>query len=240
MGEVRKVSAGHGHRQGPGWSHRAHRGQGHGRDQKKCACAWEMPCALGRRVIAVIDDRELKAQRDQAQATLEKGRGRRNCASGDVYPRRIVEAEAQLQAGPGAIRLRQGQRRAPSPTFRPETHRARHPGVRPARGDLVDGQHRARPQGHARPQQVTEFVQGKGQGPRRPWKKPKLRPADHRRTRITYTRIVSPIRRRGQPGERPAGRDRGGRASGGQPHHRARPDSVGNVDIRRRNRRGPG
>lgn len=46
--------------------------------------------------IAVIDDRELKAQRDQAQATLEKAQAE-ELRVGDVYPRRIVEALAQLE-----------------------------------------------------------------------------------------------------------------------------------------------
>ena len=47
-------------------------------------------------IIAVIDDRELQAQRDQAQATLEKAQAERQRVA-DVYPRRIAEAEAQVK-----------------------------------------------------------------------------------------------------------------------------------------------
>ena len=45
--------------------------------------------------IALIDDRELLAQRDQAEATLEKAQAERQRIL-DVYPRRIAEADAQL------------------------------------------------------------------------------------------------------------------------------------------------
>ena len=47
-------------------------------------------------VIALIDDRELRAQRDQAEATMEKARAERQRVL-DVYPRRIAESEAQLK-----------------------------------------------------------------------------------------------------------------------------------------------
>ncbi|GAB6038549.1 efflux RND transporter periplasmic adaptor subunit [Fundidesulfovibrio butyratiphilus] len=46
--------------------------------------------------IALIDDRELMAQRDQAEATLEKAKAE-ELRVADIYPRRIVESEAQLK-----------------------------------------------------------------------------------------------------------------------------------------------
>jgi HlyD family secretion protein/macrolide-specific efflux system membrane fusion protein len=46
--------------------------------------------------IALIDDRELQAQRDQADATLQKARAEKQRVD-DVYPRRIAEADAQLK-----------------------------------------------------------------------------------------------------------------------------------------------
>lgn len=46
--------------------------------------------------IALIDDRELQAQRDQAEATLQKARAEKQRVD-DVYPRRIAEADAQLK-----------------------------------------------------------------------------------------------------------------------------------------------
>lgn len=46
--------------------------------------------------IALIDDRELQAQRDQAEATLEKSKAEKLRVD-DVYPRRIAEADAQLK-----------------------------------------------------------------------------------------------------------------------------------------------
>lgn len=53
------------------------------------------PVAAGQ-VIALIDDRELQAQRDQAEATLEKSKAERQRVL-DVYPRRIAESDAQLK-----------------------------------------------------------------------------------------------------------------------------------------------
>lgn len=46
--------------------------------------------------IALIDDRELVAQRDQAEATLEKSKAEKQRVE-DVYPRKIAEADAQLK-----------------------------------------------------------------------------------------------------------------------------------------------
>ncbi|WP_043645011.1 efflux RND transporter periplasmic adaptor subunit [Fundidesulfovibrio putealis] len=46
--------------------------------------------------IALIDDRELQAQRDQAEATMEKAQAERQRVL-DVYPRRIAESDAQLK-----------------------------------------------------------------------------------------------------------------------------------------------
>jgi len=46
--------------------------------------------------IALIDDRELQAQRDQADATLQKAWAEKQRVD-DVYPRRIAEADAQLK-----------------------------------------------------------------------------------------------------------------------------------------------
>src|SRR5690349_2942267 len=61
----------------------------------------EMRVRVGDRVkagetIALIDDRELVAQRDQAEATLEKNKAELLRVT-DVYPRKIAEAEAQLK-----------------------------------------------------------------------------------------------------------------------------------------------
>ena len=53
------------------------------------------PVAAGQ-TIALIDDRELQAQRDQAEATLEKNKAERLRIL-DVYPRRIAESDAQLK-----------------------------------------------------------------------------------------------------------------------------------------------
>ena len=47
-------------------------------------------------IIALIDDRELQAQRDQAEATLEKSKAEKLRVE-DVYPRKIAEADAQLK-----------------------------------------------------------------------------------------------------------------------------------------------
>ncbi|WP_243361255.1 efflux RND transporter periplasmic adaptor subunit [Fundidesulfovibrio terrae] len=46
--------------------------------------------------IALIDDRELVAQRDQAEATLEKAKAEKLRVE-DVYPRKIAESDAQLK-----------------------------------------------------------------------------------------------------------------------------------------------
>ena len=46
--------------------------------------------------IALIDDRELVAQRDQAEATLEKNKAEKLRVD-DVYPRKIAESDAQLK-----------------------------------------------------------------------------------------------------------------------------------------------
>ena len=46
--------------------------------------------------IAIIDDRELQAQREEAQAKLERARAEKLRVE-DVYPRRIAEADAQLK-----------------------------------------------------------------------------------------------------------------------------------------------
>jgi HlyD family secretion protein/macrolide-specific efflux system membrane fusion protein len=46
--------------------------------------------------IALIDDRELVAQRDQAEATLEKSKAEKQRVE-DVYPRKIAESDAQLK-----------------------------------------------------------------------------------------------------------------------------------------------
>jgi HlyD family secretion protein/macrolide-specific efflux system membrane fusion protein len=46
--------------------------------------------------IALIDDRELVAQRDQAEATLEKAQAEKLRVE-DVYPRKIAESDAQLK-----------------------------------------------------------------------------------------------------------------------------------------------
>jgi len=46
--------------------------------------------------IALIDDRELVAQRDQAEATLEKSKAEKMRVE-DVYPRKIAESDAQLK-----------------------------------------------------------------------------------------------------------------------------------------------
>jgi len=46
--------------------------------------------------IAIIDDRELQAQKDQAAATLEKSKAEQQRVI-EVYPRRIAESEAQLK-----------------------------------------------------------------------------------------------------------------------------------------------
>jgi HlyD family secretion protein/macrolide-specific efflux system membrane fusion protein len=46
--------------------------------------------------IALIDDRELKAQREEAEARLEKAKAE-NIRVDDVYPKRIAESDAQLK-----------------------------------------------------------------------------------------------------------------------------------------------
>jgi len=46
--------------------------------------------------IAIIDDRELQAQKDQAEASLEKAKAEQLRVK-EVYPRKVVEAEAQLK-----------------------------------------------------------------------------------------------------------------------------------------------
>lgn len=139
-------------------------------------------------VIAQIDDRELQAQRDEAEARLERAVAERQRVL-DVYPRRIAEADAQLKlaqaqsdyAKANAARQVQlfGQKLVSRDTMesaqREETVTANTVRARKATLDLT----------------ITEFAKEKVKAEKSVEEaQATVQTID---TRISYTRIVSPI-----------------------------------------------
>ena len=138
--------------------------------------------------IALIDDRELKAQREQAQATLEKSRAEKQRIN-EVYPRRIAESEAQLKLAEAqyeyakANSARQGQLFKQNLVARDTLETAQ-------REDLVTSS-TVRARKATFELNKTEFVREQIKAQKAVEEaQAALETVD---TRITYTRIISPI-----------------------------------------------
>ncbi len=138
--------------------------------------------------IALIDDRELQAQRDQAEATLEKAQAERQRIL-DVYPRRIAESDAQLKLAEAQYEYAKANAARQEQLFKQRLV-ARDTLESSQREDMVT-QNTVRARRATLELNKTEFIKEQVKADKTVEEgEAALQTID---TRITYTKIVSPI-----------------------------------------------
>ena len=225
---------GHGHREGPGGSHRAHRGAGHRHHQGDGAYALGTRLPPGRpsplsttgssRPSAIRPKPPWKRPRRKSSAwtTSPPGASPSPTRSSSWPKTQHDYAKANSARQTQLLKQNLVSRDTQEAALREELVTANTVRARRATLDL----------------NKTEFVKEKVKAEKAVEEaEAALATID---TRITYTKIVTPISGVVSQVTTQQGENGGGRAAGGQPDHRAGPLAPGDVDIRGRDRRRPG